>query len=412
MRILFVADGRSPTALNWIGGIIQRGHEVHLVSTFACQPNLALVSLNIVPVAFSGLKGSADLPTRKAGGAAFVKVRTALRQWFGPVTIPRAAQQLRTIIQAIQPDLVHAMRIPYEGMVAALALSQDSRENGLQAPPVLVSVWGNDFTLHAAANRWMRQYTHLALQRANGLHADCHRDIRYAHAWGFDRRRPTIVLPGGGGIQLDIFTSPAETGAGSHDFEEINHPGQRMNSENSALCIINPRGVRAYVRNQEFFQAIPLVLAHFPTLRVLCPGMAGEKQVIRWVRELGIEKNVDLLPSQPRSSMADLYRQSQVTVSPSTHDGTPNTLLEAMACGCLPVAGDLESIREWITPGINGLLVDPADVQGMAQAILSALENEAFRLRAMAYNQRLVAERAEFGKCILLAEQFYTKFKY
>ena len=33
------------------------------------------------------------------------------------------------------------------------------------------------------------------------------------------------------------------------------------------------------------------------------------------------------------------------------HDGTPNTLLEGMACGCLPVAGDLDSIREWLKPG-------------------------------------------------------------
>ena len=43
-----------------------------------------------------------------------------------------------------------------------------------------------------------------------------------------------------------------------------------------------------------------------------------------------------------------------MTVSPSTHDGTPNTLLEGMACGSFPIVGDLESLREWIEPGLTG----------------------------------------------------------
>ncbi len=79
---------------------------------------------------------------------------------------------------------------------------------------------------------------------------------------------------------------------------------------------------------------------------------------MRWVQELGVAAQVELLPKQTRAQMADLFRRRAVVVSPTTHDGTPNTLLEAMACGCLPVVGDLESLREWITPGVNGLLVD------------------------------------------------------
>lgn len=409
MRILYVADGRSPTALNWIGGIVERGHEVHLVSTFACQVDLPLASLWVIPVAFSGLKGGEARSARKMGGAAFVRMRTSLRQWFGPMTIPSAAKQLGTIIGEIQPDLVHALRIPYEGMIAACALRQGTIENDSLQIPLLVSVWGNDFTLHAASNRWMANYTRLALERADALHADCHRDIRYAQTWGFELRCPTIVLPGGGGIQLEIFKPDEELRCAAVSQADHHHP---VHSNHFSPCLINPRGFRAYVRNDTFFRSLPAVLAHFPTLRVLCPGMAGEKQVIRWLDELGIGENIDLLPPQPRLRMAELFQQAQVAVSPSTHDGTPNTLLEAMACGCLPVAGDLESIREWITPGVNGLLVDPTDSQGMAQAIISAFENKAFRQRAMLYNHRLVAERADFSKCISFAEKFYREIKY
>ena len=67
-------------------------------------------------------------------------LRTAIRQWFGPLTIRRAAQKLRGFIEEVKPDLIHAMRIPYEGMLAADAYT------GI---PLIVSIWGNDFTLHA-----------------------------------------------------------------------------------------------------------------------------------------------------------------------------------------------------------------------------------------------------------------------
>ena len=41
--------------------------------------------------------------------------------------------------------------------------------------------------------------------------------------------------------------------------------------------------------------------------------------------------------------MAALFRQAQVMLSITTHDGTPNTLLEGLASGCFPIAGDIES---------------------------------------------------------------------
>jgi glycosyltransferase involved in cell wall biosynthesis len=86
--------------------------------------------------------------------------------------------------------------------------------------------------------------------------------------------------------------------------------------------------------------------------------MESEPEAIRWLNELKISPAVDLLPKLSRLELAELFRKAQISVSPTTHDGTPNTLLEAMACGSFPVAGDLDSIREWITPGVNGLLVD------------------------------------------------------
>jgi glycosyltransferase involved in cell wall biosynthesis len=259
----------------------------------------------------------------------------------------------------------------------------------LAGPPLVVSVWGNDFTLHAPSTPLMRHYTRWTMQAADALHTDCRRDARLAAEWGFDPAQPALVSPGNGGIRTDVFFPP--------------------DTPPAAPVVFNPRGFRAYVRNDNFFKAIPLVLKERPEARFVCSGMAGEPQVLRWINELGIGAAVDLLPPIPHAEMAARYQSAQVLVSPSTHDGTPNTLLEGMACGCLPVAGDLESIREWITDGQNGLLVDSNDPASIAAGILRALNQPALRNQAAQLNAGLVAERAEYSRNMARAEAFYQK---
>jgi hypothetical protein len=396
MRLLFVADGRSPIALNWIHYFLDQGHEVHLASTYACHPLPGLASLTVVPVAFSGLKKTVPSASQSASAAAepgtirsrdltavgTVGLRTVLRQWLGPLTLKSAARQLGELTRKLQPELVHAMRIPYEGMIAAQARP---------AVPLLISVWGNDFTLHANATPLMDRLTRQVLQAVTALHTDCGRDLRLAAEYGFPAERPSLVVPGNGGLRLEVF-----------------QPEEDAQAERP-LKVINPRGLRAYVRNDAFFQAIPQVIAAYPQVRFLCPTMSGQPQAERWVAELGISGQVELLPRQTQAQMAALFQACQVCVSPSEHDGTPNTLLEAMACGCFPVAGDIESLREWITPGENGLLVDPSDPAALAQAILQALEQPELRRSARKRNLELVASRAEYNQVMAQVEAFYRQ---
>jgi glycosyltransferase involved in cell wall biosynthesis len=378
MRLLYVADGRSPIALNWIRYFVERGDEVHLASTFACQPDLDLAELEIIPVAFSGTKRTpASLGVRPASSKA-IGLRIAIRHYLGPLTIARSAKRLRAAIERVKPDLVHAMRIPYEGMLAADAY------NGT---PLLVSVWGNDFTLHAPSTRLMRHYTRWTMQVTNALHADCQRDIRLSHEWGFPAKGKTLVTPGNGGIRTDVFYPPEKL---------VEEP-----------VVVNPRGFRAYVRNDVFFNAIPLVLKEIPQARFLCAAMAGESQALQWIETLGIAPAVELLAPMSHAQMAEVYRRAAVLVSPSVHDGTPNALLEGMACECFPVAGDLDSIREWITDGENGLLADPTDPSRLAESIVRALKSKDLREQAAGLNAKRIEEKGEYFASMRRVESFY-----
>lgn len=389
MKILFVADGRSAIALNWIGYFISKGWEVHLASSFDCSPAMPLASLQIIPVAMSNIRfrGKAENLGGKALRWAPVNLRTSLRRWLGPLTLGKAARSLRQVIAQVRPDLVHAMRIPFEGMLAAQALWETT------ALGLVVSVWGNDFTLHAPSTPLMGNFTRRTLQRADALHTDCQRDLVLARSWGFDSKKKAIVLPGAGGVQLDVFY-PGESATDTID-------------QSPLFRVINPRGVRAYVRNDTFFQAVSLIRQQHPQIRLICPGMAGEPSIQHMVNELKIGDIAELLPSQTHPEMAELFRRCQAAVSPSEHDGTPNTLLEAMATGCFPIAGDIESIREWIEPGVNGLLFSPDNPHELATALIRAIREPELRRAAREHNLRLVMERAEHQKVMQRAESFY-----
>jgi len=385
MKVLFVVDVRSPIATNWIRHFVKSGNEIFIASTFDCSLDFPVKRLEIIPVAFSGLKKVTQRPG--AASSRTLSLRTVIRQWLGPLTIRPAAKQLRAFIDEVQPDLIHAMRIPYEGMIATNALRLRSPNGSLRSARVIISTWGNDFTLHALSSPLMRHHTRRTMQLADAIHADCHRDIRLAKEWGFDSSKPSLVAPGNGGIKTDIFYPPATP---------VEEP-----------IILNPRGFRPYVRNDIFFKAIPLVLAKHPKAKFACASMAGEPQAEKWIRELEIERAVELLDLLPQNQMADVYRRVQILVSPSIHDGTPNTLLEGMACGCFPVAGDLESIREWITPNETGLLFDSTDPQCIAEAINLAIENKNLRNEAAGLNREIISARAEYKKNMHRAEKFY-----
>ncbi|MEN6393733.1 MAG: hypothetical protein ABFD53_07995, partial [Anaerolineaceae bacterium] len=65
------------------------------------------------------------------------------------------------------------------------------------------------------------------------------------------------------------------------------------------------------------------------------------------------------------------------------------------------------TLREWITPGINGLLVPPDDPQAVANAVLSALSLPELRQRARDINISIIKERADYTKIMPKALSFY-----
>ena len=412
MHILLVADGRSPTTRRWASALAALGHRITLVSTFPCAPLPGVEADLLMPVAFSSLAGAASanktaLPnpaqlTAAGASGGLRRVVSAFRAPFlagryrlGPLTLAYYGPRFRRLVRRVQPDLVHALRIPFEGMLAAYTPP---------GTPFAVSIWGNDLTLHASGSAQMAALTRRTLTRADGLLADASRDLRLARAWGFDPAKPSLVAPGSAGIDLDeIERVRASAAEGLYDPLLEGFPLDQP-------LLLNPRGFRTgSVRADTFFKAVPLVLERHPQVTFACAAMAGQPEALRWLDRLNLRGKVHLLPHLPQPHLWRLFLRAEMTLSISQHDGTPNTLLEALACGCFPIAGDIELLREWITPGVNGLLIPPDSPQALAEAILLALDSPALRERAAQINRALIAERAEAGRVRQKIADFYRE---
>ena len=93
--------------------------------------------------------------------------------------------------------------------------------------------------------------------------------------------------------------------------------------------------------------------------------------------ELGVESSVRFSGRVDNERIAELYRQADVVLNPSTADNMPNALLEAMASGVPIVSTDVGGIPFLVEDRKSALLVpprDPARMAAMAIEVLSSPE--------------------------------------
>ncbi len=111
--------------------------------------------------------------------------------------------------------------------------------------------------------------------------------------------------------------------------------------------------------NQEVANAYCLIVGDGE----LRPAMEDE------IRRLGISKHVLLLGYREHAEALKILRASDIFVMPSRSEGIPYALLEAGALGLPILATRCGGIPEVVRDGTDGVLVEPADVAGIANAL-------------------------------------------
>jgi len=113
----------------------------------------------------------------------------------------------------------------------------------------------------------------------------------------------------------------------------------------------------------------------------------------RLAQEAGIPAGrVHFVDFVPEADKPALYRQARAFIFPSLYEGFGLPPLEAMACGTPVVGSNTSSLPEVV--GDAGVLVAPADVDGMADALARLLTDDAFHAEL---RERALRQAARFS---------------
>jgi glycosyltransferase involved in cell wall biosynthesis len=130
---------------------------------------------------------------------------------------------------------------------------------------------------------------------------------------------------------------------------------------------------------------------HAGNVTLLIAGDGPAKADIeRDVDARGLRSSVEFLGNC--SDLRPVYRRSDALAITSDVEGTPNVLLEAMACGLPVVSTKVGGVPDVITHGVNGLLVDADNESAFAGELVKLHQNAELR-ESLGAQARLLMER-------------------
>lgn len=130
------------------------------------------------------------------------------------------------------------------------------------------------------------------------------------------------------------------------------------------------------------------------------------KHLAELISRLGLTHLVEFRGVVGEDQKYELIRQHKTLVMPSMKDYTPNAIMEAEALGTPVVATKVGAIPETVIDGETGLLVEPNNVDRLAEAIKILLVNEDLR-RRMSVRAREWAKNFTLDKAVDELERRY-----
>lgn len=169
-------------------------------------------------------------------------------------------------------------------------------------------------------------------------------------------------------------------------------PGDPAHRSHSELLfvgrLVEKKGLRYLL------EAMPAVLRLRPDVTLTIAGFGPEEEQLKaQARALGLQDAVRFLGAVVQKDLPNLYQRAALFVAPfvkvksGDQEGLPVALMEAVACGCPAVAGDVAGIEDLLGAVKAEICVDARDVEALGAKICDEL---AHPLQAQARAQRVL----------------------
>lgn len=92
-------------------------------------------------------------------------------------------------------------------------------------------------------------------------------------------------------------------------------------------------------------------------------------------------------------AMQGIYASHDIIILPSYYEGLPMSILEGMSCGLPVISTRVGGIPETVIDGYNGLLVEPGDISGLAEAMRTLIDSADLRRKYGERSRRIAEEK-------------------
>jgi glycosyltransferase involved in cell wall biosynthesis len=147
------------------------------------------------------------------------------------------------------------------------------------------------------------------------------------------------------------------------------------------------RSIKGVTTLLQSFRAIPEMQRRRASLILIGEGDLEDELADR-IDRFGMREQVRLLPPVPHAEIPQWVGASDCLVLPSTMEGYPNVLVEALAAERPVIASRVGGIPEIVVDGASGLLVPPGEPWPLTDAMLQMLNGFDFDPAASAAARR------------------------
>lgn len=334
-----------PSVLNLRGKLLEdiqkKGYEIHIIA-----PNLE--------------ESTSDLKRLESRG---YKVHEAFIQRTGtnPVADVKTLFSLYKILRFIRPDYVLAYTIKpviYGLMAAWLA----------KTPYRFALIPGIGYAFQnvdqGTSRTFFQKAVHMlykqALSHTNKVFFQNPDDYSLFNSLNLIGKSTLPIIVNGSGVHVD-------------DFPLVELPRNNKGDLKISFLLIarllGDKGIREYAEAAKIIRkSYPDIEFHLVGWIDTNPTAITQDELDRWIKENTITYWGKLDDVRP------VIAQSSVYVLPSYREGTPRTVLEAMAMGRTIITTDAPGCRETVVHGENGFLVEVKSVESLVDAMKQLIE--------------------------------------
>jgi glycosyltransferase involved in cell wall biosynthesis len=278
----------------------------------------------------------------------------------------KVADAFARAVQEIKPDMVHSFAL-YTSCLPILEVMNDNRN-----VKWMYSSWGSDLFYKANKPNYDKEVSS-TLERVDYLITDCLRDAGIASQMGF-KGKHLGVFPGGGGFE-------------TRDFKKIR-------KKNSFV-------VKGY--ENELGKAIPVMKALFEISKKIPINVSvfgATQRLLHFIETHKYEEmTLKCYQKLSHAEVIELMEESIFYIGNSISDGVPNTLLEAIYSGCVPIQSNPgNATGEIIEHAGNGYLINEPENEKLIEHLIKDALSSSRNLNYFYENNASIRNRFEREK--------------